>query len=81
MYCVYILQSEKNGRFYIGHTNNLERRLQQHNAGQVKATAYMRPWRAVYTEPFDDGRLARKREWWLKAQKSRRFLEELVGGV
>ena len=80
MYCVYILQSETNGRYYIGHTNNIERRLQQHNTGKVRATANMRPWQVVYTEPYDDGMLARKRERWLKAQKSRRLLEEVVKG-
>ncbi|WP_083852701.1 GIY-YIG nuclease family protein [Pedobacter arcticus] len=34
----YILQSEKSGRFYIGHTQDLIERLKRHNSGMVKAT-------------------------------------------
>jgi putative endonuclease len=35
---VYILQSKKNNRFYIGSTNNINRRLEQHNKGLVIST-------------------------------------------
>ncbi len=75
---VYILQSERNGRHYIGQTNSLDRRVQQHNDGRVRATKYMRPWVLVYREESADGTQARKREWWLKAQKSRLLLEHLI---
>ena len=36
MFFVYILQSEKDGGFYIGYTSDLDKRLQQHNAGKTR---------------------------------------------
>lgn len=81
MFYVYVLQSEKNGRYYIGHTNSLERRLKQHNAGLVPSTRYLRPLTLVYAEQYEEGTQARQRERWLKAQKSRRMLEGLIKQV
>jgi putative endonuclease len=77
-FSVYILQSERNGRFYIGCSSDFSKRLAVHNAGGVKATRYLRPWKLVYTELHADGTAARKREWALKSLKSRRLLEALI---
>ena len=76
-----MLLSERNGRYYIGHTNSIERRLQQHNAGQVISTRNIRPLRLVYRVEYADGTEARKREHWLKSQKSRKLIEDLVQSV
>ena len=79
---VYILQSEKNGRYYVGYTNNLERRFSQHDAGKVQSTKYLRPLTLVYNETYEDGTTARRRERWIKTQKSRILIEQLIhGGV
>jgi putative endonuclease len=43
-YGVYILQSIKNNRYYIGSTDNVERRLQEHNIGKVSSTRNLQPW-------------------------------------
>ena len=75
---VYILQSERNGRYYIGYSTDLVSRLRTHNAGLVKATRYLTPWKLVYTESYDDATSARKREWALKALKSRKLMEALI---
>ncbi len=40
---VYILKSQKDKGFYIGKTNNIDRRLREHNSGQVKSTKARRP--------------------------------------
>lgn len=79
MWHVYVLQSGKNGRYYIGCTNDMARRLDRHNAGLVKATKYTRPWSVVYTEDYADGEAARKRERWLKVQESRAAIDVLIG--
>ncbi len=42
-YKVYILQSERNGRYYIGFTKDIESRIDLHNKGRVKSTRYIRP--------------------------------------
>jgi putative endonuclease len=44
MFYVYILKSEKDGRRYIGKTNNLERRIKEHNSDQVSSTKSRRPF-------------------------------------
>ena len=44
---VYILKNEK-GRHYVGHTENINARLAEHNEGSVKATKNQRPWRVEW---------------------------------
>ncbi|MEK7643367.1 MAG: GIY-YIG nuclease family protein [Patescibacteria group bacterium] len=43
-YYIYFLKSKKDGNFYIGKTNNIDRRLKEHNAGQVQSTKSRRPF-------------------------------------
>jgi predicted GIY-YIG superfamily endonuclease len=53
-YHVYILKSVKDGSLYIGHTQDLEKRLKQHNSPTRKTyTAKRGPWERVHSEPFD----------------------------
>jgi len=66
MHFVYILKSEKRSRFYIGCTENLEKRIAQHNSGFTKSTKPYRPWVLIYFEKFDSKLEAMKREWYLK---------------
>ncbi|MFH0890463.1 MAG: GIY-YIG nuclease family protein [Candidatus Liptonbacteria bacterium] len=66
MYFVYILQSLKNGRYYVGSTDNVEQRVSYHNAGRVKSTKPHRPLKLVYSESFATNREAREREGFLK---------------
>ena len=47
-YVVYILESQSNGRLYIGFTNNLDRRIGEHNAKQTKSTRNKGPWNILY---------------------------------
>ena len=42
---VYILESEVDGSFYIGQTQNIESRLKKHNAGYSK---YKKPWNVLF---------------------------------
>ena len=53
---VYILYSEKFGKFYIGQTNNLTDRLNRHNNGYEKSTSSYIPWKMVwFTEKTSRG--------------------------
>ncbi|MFA5820698.1 MAG: GIY-YIG nuclease family protein [Candidatus Gracilibacteria bacterium] len=75
---VYILKSEKNGRYYVGSTNNLNRRIKEHNTGQQKATRYIVPLKLVYMEEFDTILAARRRELKIKSWKSKKEIEKLI---
>jgi len=80
MFYAYILKSEKSGRYYIGHTENIEARLQRHNTGQVKATKNKGPWILMSFETFDTKAEANSRELYIKSMKSRVFIEKLIEG-
>jgi len=75
---LYILQSLKTQKYYIGHTNNLTRRFKEHNSGQTKSTRYGAPWKIVYTKDFDTKSGAYKMELALKRAKSRKVIENLI---
>ncbi|MBQ7515510.1 MAG: GIY-YIG nuclease family protein [Schwartzia sp.] len=63
---VYILECA-DGTLYTGWTNNLEKRLSAHNAGQgAKYTRSRRPVRLIYRETFDSKEEAQAREWAIK---------------
>ncbi|MFC1703948.1 GIY-YIG nuclease family protein [Candidatus Omnitrophota bacterium] len=67
MYYVYVLQSKKNkNKLYIGNTNNLERRLAEHNSGDGYFTKTYKPFKIVYYEAFLDKHDAVNREIKLK---------------
>ncbi len=78
-YSVYILFSKKCAKYYVGHTDNIERRLEEHNSGRGgKYTIRCKPWELVYTERYESRSLAVKRELEIKKKKSRRYIENLI---
>lgn len=66
MYWVYLLQSQLNKKLYIGITNNLRRRLQEHNLGKSSSTRQSRPWELIYVEGYASIDDAKSREKNLK---------------
>jgi putative endonuclease len=81
MFSVYVLQSLRNGRFYIGSTNNIERRLQEHNQGKSKYTKLTAPFSLIYQEQYFTASEARKREYYLKRLKSRKYIISLINCI
>ncbi len=77
-YFVYVLQSERDGRFYIGSTEKLSRRLREHKHGKTKSLRSRRPLRLVYVETVDTGEEARKREKQLKSFKGSEAFKQLL---
>jgi putative endonuclease len=75
---LYILQSEKDGTYYVGSTSNLEDRLKRHFSGRSKYTRSRQPWKLVYTEEFETKIEAQRREREIKKWKSRKKIEELI---
>jgi putative endonuclease len=75
---VYVLQSEKSGRFYIGCAEQPSLRLAEHQRGQTISTRRRGPWALVYQEEFRTLSEARQRERQLKNWKSHRSIQELI---
>jgi putative endonuclease len=78
MYTVYILFSESLDRYYVGYTNDLNRRLAEHNRKKGKYTDTGIPWILVYSEVYDLKNQAIEREKFIKSRKSKSFIIDLV---
>ena len=77
-YTVYVLKSDRTGRYYVGCTKDLGLRLQQHNKGMTKSTKGFRPWQVIYVEKYNSLGEARQRETQIKSWKSRDHMERLL---
>ena len=69
MYTVYILYSQKLDRYYTDYTNDLNRRLNEHNRRKGKYTDRGIPWIIIYTEIFQSKEMAKNRENDIKSKK------------
>ena len=71
---VYLIKSLTHPeRKYVGLTEDLERRLSEHNEGKSASTYRLRPWRHVVSVWFDDSDKARQFEVYLKSGSGRSF--------
>jgi putative endonuclease len=80
LFHLYILRSEASGRFYIGQTKDLARRIDYHNANYSKSLKNRGPWRLVHSEQFATRGEAVRRESLVKSWKDRAMIEALVNG-
>jgi putative endonuclease len=78
-YFVYILYSEKCDKYYVGQTESLKRRIEEHNIGKGGAfSGLCLPWKLVYHELYSSRSDAIKREKEIKGKKSRKYIEYLI---
>lgn len=78
MFSVYILECG-DGSLYTGYTNNIDRRLKQHQSGKgSKYTRARLPVTLVYLEYFISKEEAMKREWYIKHKMTRKQKLELI---
>jgi putative endonuclease len=75
---LYILQSEASSRFYIGSTDDLDRRQSEHLRGRTPSTRGRGPWKLVHSEQFESLIEARRREYEIKQWKSARMIKALI---
>ena len=75
---VYILLDKTGNHNYTGKTNNLGRRLAEHNQGKHVSTKAFSPWKMVYTEEFSSEQEARKREAYLKSGSGRELRKSIL---
>lgn len=78
-YYTYILKSKKNGRMYTGFTNDLRKRLKQHNDGLSTYTKGRGPFELIYYEACLLKEKARSRELYLKSGMGKRYLKNRLG--
>ena len=83
MFWVYILQNPA-GNFYIGHTDNLENRITNHNRTDKIAGKFTRkngPWTLGWSEEHPDRSSAMRREREIKSWKSARLIRIRLLGL
>ncbi|MCK8604488.1 GIY-YIG nuclease family protein [Desulfoferrobacter suflitae] len=76
MHYTYVLQSGKDGKFYVGYTKNLKLRFEQHTKGLVASTKDRRPLKLVYYEACVEQADATKREKYLKTHYGKLYLHK-----
>ena len=75
MWQIYLLRSTKKSWYYVGSTNDIARRIAEHNAGKVLATKGYMPLLLVYSQDCVDEKSARSLEQKIKKQ---RLLKERI---
>ena len=74
---VYVISSQIVKRLYVGMTQDVEKRLLDHNRGKVFSTKGYRPWKVMQVEEFDSRKLARQREKYFKSGIGKEILRSL----
>ena len=75
---VYVLFSQKDRELYVGSSTSIEKRLIQHNSGQVPATSERIPLKVIHYEAFSNKYDAFFREKWLKTVWGRKYLRKTL---
>ncbi|MBW7866584.1 MAG: GIY-YIG nuclease family protein [Candidatus Hydrogenedentes bacterium] len=79
---VYVLRSQKSGKTYVGQTNDLARRILEHNDPSFNLTLYTKrnpgPWELVHSEEYPTRTEAMRREKYLKSGQGREWVHALL---
>lgn len=78
-YYTYVLKSKKDGKIYTGYTQDLRKRLNQHNKGLSTYTKGRGPFILIYYEGCLLEGKARSREKYLKTGMGKRYLKNRLG--
>jgi putative endonuclease len=77
MFYVYVISSSARNYLYVGLTDNVERRINEHQSGKNKTTKPYKPYRVILIEQFETRVEARMREKYLKSGIGKEFLKTL----
>jgi putative endonuclease len=75
---VYVLLSEKDGKLYIGSTNDLKRRISEHRQGKNISTAKRLPLELIFYEAYPTKSDAERRERYFKTAKGKTTLKQML---
>jgi len=78
MFYTYVLKSINFNKFYTGYTENLEKRLFEHNSMLNTYSRRYAPWKVKYFEKFDNQETAIQREKYFKSAAGRKWLKKNV---
>ena len=78
MYYVYILQSLKDKKLYIGFTDDLERRIKEHNEGKKFSTKSRRPFKLMFYEALPTLEEATEREKFYKSGRGHEIIYKIL---
>jgi putative endonuclease len=78
---VYIIFSDDSKKFYTGITNDLNKRIKEHNRGRCTSTKSSNSWNCVFTKEFDTRIDAHNLEIKIKKRGAKRFLDDLKAVV
>ncbi len=76
MYKVYVLMSLTHQTLYVGSSEDVVKRLHEHNTGRCRYTSGRMPWKLVYHESCGSRSEAMQRERFFKSGQGRQELEE-----
>ena len=82
MYYVYVIHNKSHGKYYVGQTQNLERRFKEHNSHSIKGytARFEGEWMLIYSESFSTRSEAIKREKQLKSSRGRAYITQYIPG-
>jgi len=75
---IYVLISTLDNKFYVGFTENLQQRLEDHNSGKVPSTSSRRPLNVIYYEAHLSKSDALRREQYFKTSKGKTTLKQML---
>jgi len=75
---VYVLQSEADRHNYVGCTNNLKKRLKEHNSGRNFSTRLRIPFKVIYIEIYLNQKDAYNREKFLKTGWGKNYIKRVL---
>jgi putative endonuclease len=75
---IYVLESIKFDNLYVGYTNNLVKRIREHNQGLNFSTKSYRPWTIIHYEAYLNELDAKRRERYLKSSQGARLLKRMI---
>ena len=78
MYFVYIIYSAQVDRYYVGHSDDVLRRLAEHC---VRKNSGATDWQLKYTESYESRGEAMRREMEIKKKKRRSYLDQLISSA
>ncbi|KKU57547.1 MAG: hypothetical protein UX81_C0033G0003 [Parcubacteria group bacterium GW2011_GWA2_47_12] len=74
---VYILRDQR-GKFYVGSTSDIERRIKQHFSGHTQTTRNMKELKLIFSQEYESLEIARRIERKIKKLKRKDYIEKMI---